>query len=1074
MPNITPQLLNGIFKELQRRFDQVRAQDNAQLRAEVQAAQFFLSLANSELDIKLGRFLSYSDSYALKKDITTAIEGVKSHYLKFNLADGRKNPQLLTGRLNRSLSKAGFCLYDKSDSMPKKWQDYINKIGNRQIDPEATLATLNERIKDFKQHALTEKVKLRKQNDAAESKALKEEKTSATQQQFAEKKQQREKETADVNVRSLRDKFTAKSAKPTPLTASHRAPMQSSTQRDTELQQQQQRAASDALQQQQLDEQQRLQQEAAAADEERKRQETQEQAERERARQVSEERRQQLEREREDALAAQRIQEEDEEQAQKDEGLRKEREEKETKRIATVKKAGEEKQAAENEAARQKELERQDRLRRRQENDRLAAAQEEKEQTEEQKEQPIIMPTPRLSTSASTSRASVIPPPPPHTEEKKEEDKDDSDRALRPLLSSTSSAHSSSSSFPPLREKEEEKEEEVFEDVEPEEDAEFEEEEEELISSPRHSTPAMKQQPMSESPLKEPELAIANTHQIDEILSIAQDAASKNELAAIKALFPQLRIQATQAHESAMRNLHTRTKLLNEWNNDLLALQEQLLDRVESLKTIRKAILKSANYLDLNIPLGFNDSDINKYRKVLEQQFKETGAALHGFESALNELNSIEVGLSQTNVTLYHDPDYENQINVAASVVHKMVITDDKDKEKALIKMRKSLGYKQELRKPREVDLDLTTNPFNYERAKVDTTKHYTLMGFLGTDTRSVNKPKGNVSRVGFASNLNTICSINAEKRDRNNFSLQVLQLREDLDPTHLLVKFLTNSHRNLGDLFQLPPEANERKKLLDQLYGFFSHLPKGIPELPALVTFLNADGPFKGNPGNSAIAKLMIAELKATLRDEKNSEVPSIEALRFAKKCIETVISSTDGKQLININGDNIELRRTMKYYCELMKRHFKDFPEEQRKYDYFDAQDKTRINVQGGFFSGVCSFFASYKDAEERAILSKLGFTRAGRRAATELLRDASEFDDQVPIKTPLRQELAAATHQSKECSDITRQLQSTNTTLGASGVLGKIMEAAKHNARDSQRLPQATQTEREEEQPRHAPAA
>jgi hypothetical protein len=51
MPNITPQLLNGIFKELQRRFDQVRAQDNAQLRAEVQAAQFFLSLANSELDI---------------------------------------------------------------------------------------------------------------------------------------------------------------------------------------------------------------------------------------------------------------------------------------------------------------------------------------------------------------------------------------------------------------------------------------------------------------------------------------------------------------------------------------------------------------------------------------------------------------------------------------------------------------------------------------------------------------------------------------------------------------------------------------------------------------------------------------------------------------------------------------------------------------------------------------------------------------------------------------------------------------------------------------------------------------
>ena len=198
-----------------------------------------------------------------------------------------------------------------------------------------------------------------------------------------------------------------------------------------------------------------------------------------------------------------------------------------------------------------------------------------------------------------------------------------------------------------------------------------------------------------------------------------------------------------------------------------------------------------------------------------------------------------------------------------------------------------------------------------------------------------------------------------------NDFSLQVIELRDDLDPTHLMTKFITDIHGKFGDLMHLFGDASP-----EDLYKLFSQLPKRIPDVKTLENFLAQNMQPDLNASSARVAKAMHKELIRTLRNEKYPDVPCNEALRLAKDAVTKFIDNTDGKQMIVIHGQNAEMRRAMKYYCQMMIEQFKGYPEEQRKYDYFDDQDKFRPVLQAGLWSTLKSTVMR-KDPSEKPIL-------------------------------------------------------------------------------------------------------
>ncbi|MES2219254.1 MAG: hypothetical protein V4501_12690 [Pseudomonadota bacterium] len=569
-----------------------------------------------------------------------------------------------------------------------------------------------------------------------------------------------------------------------------------------------------------------------------------------------------------------------------------------------------------------------------------------------------------------------------------------------------------------------------------------------LAGSKASSPPTMKQQQMSQAAVSVPVITVTNTHQIDEVLSAAKALSGKQEIKESNKLFSDFHQQAILASDPVTRSLELRSVMLKDWNENLLPLQSQLLDRIAQLQVLQDALSNAKEFINASSDL--THSVKTEYLKELDKRILSTSHALDSYESTLEELNKMEVGLANTNITVYHDPDYEGQTNVAATVVRKILASEDRDA--LLANMRQSLGSKISERSSGNI-LNLSTQTFEYERDKIDTTRDYTLLGFAGTDNKSLNSPKGDVTAVRLETNLSTVYSMSAAENNRNNFTLQVIDLREDLDPTHLMVKFVTNVHHKLGDLLPLFDNASP-----EDLYKLFSQLPKQIPDIKTLENFLAANMQPNLQASPAKVAKAMHKELIRILRNEKNPDVPSDIALRFAKDAVTKVIENTDGQQTICLHGKNAEIRRSIKYYCEMMIQQFKGFPEEQRKYDYFDAQNKFRPVLKGGLFGSVSSLF-SYKDPAEKALLKGLGLNKAGRRVSKELLRNDSEFDEQVRAKTTLAEELEMQKSKSESLSALTNALQTSNTAANDSAFLQNAFTAAKSNARSAHRLPEAT---------------
>jgi hypothetical protein len=592
------------------------------------------------------------------------------------------------------------------------------------------------------------------------------------------------------------------------------------------------------------------------------------------------------------------------------------------------------------------------------------------------------------------------------------------------------------------------------------EDAERKRQEDEAAKKPADETPApltkiknpitMHQQTMSQTVMPVPVVTITSVTQLDHILAAAKALSDKKQLKDINQLFAQFHQQSLIATDPVTRNLELRQKLLAEWNNNLLPLQSELLDRIASLEVLRNTLDEAKNFTAIGVDNGESIKAQKAYLEEIGKRMIAVDNALDSYHSTLDECNKIETGLANTNVTVYHDPDYEGKTDVAASVVKK--ISANEDRGAILDSMRADLGKKIDARNSNSIAFGLSTQAFDYEHAKIDTTRDYTLLGFIGSDSKQVNSVHGDISSVRMQSNLNTIYSLSANENNRKDFTLQVVELREDLDPTHLMAKFVTDLHEKFGDLLPLFGDSSA-----DDLYKLFSQLPKKIPDIKTLENFLAHNMQPDANASPARVAKAMHKELMRTLRNEKYPDVPSNDALRLAKEAVNQFIDLTGGGQLIIIHGQNAEMRRAMKYYCQMMFEQFKGYPDKQRSYEYFDDQDKFRPVLQAGLWSTVKSALIRH-DPAEKPVLG--GLNKEGRRVAKEIVReDEVEFDKQVKAKTSFTEEIAAQKNRATNLAVLTNTLQSTNNLVGSSGILEEAVTAARANARSAQRLPQAT---------------
>jgi hypothetical protein len=592
------------------------------------------------------------------------------------------------------------------------------------------------------------------------------------------------------------------------------------------------------------------------------------------------------------------------------------------------------------------------------------------------------------------------------------------------------------------------------------EDAARKRQDDEAAKKPADDTPApptriknpvtMHQQSMTQNVVSVPVVTITSVTQLDHILAAAKALSDKKQLKEINNLFAQFHQQSLIATDPVTRNLELRQKLLAEWNNNLLPLQSELLDRIASLEVLRNTLEEAKSFTAIGVDNGESIKAQKDYLAEIGKRMIAVDNAIDSYSSTLEECNKIEVGLANTNVTVYHDPDYEGKTDVAASVVKK--ISANEDRGALLESMRADLGKKIDARNSSSIAFGLSTQAFDYEHAKIDTSRDYTLLGFIGSDSKQVNESHGDISNVRMLSNLNTIYSLSANENNRKDFTLQVVELREDLDPTHLMAKFVTDIHEKFGDLLPLFGDPSP-----DDLYKLFSQLPKKIPDIKTLENFLAQNMQADANASPARVAKAMHKELMRTLRNEKYPDVPSNDALRLAKEAVNQFIDLTGGGQLIIIHGHNAEMRRAMKYYCQMMFEQFKGYPDKQKSYDYFDDQDKFRPVLQAGLWSTVKSVVMRH-DAAEKPILG--GLNKEGRRVAKEIKReDEVEFDKQVKAKTSFTEEIASQKSRATNLAVLTNTLQSTNNLVGSSGILEAAVTAARANARGTLRLPEAT---------------
>ena len=290
-------------------------------------------------------------------------------------------------------------------------------------------------------------------------------------------------------------------------------------------------------------------------------------------------------------------------------------------------------------------------------------------------------------------------------------------------------------------------------------------EEEASLTAKVKSPVTMHQQTMTQTVVPVPTVYITTVNQLDHVLAAAKAVSDKKELKEINKLFSQFHQQALLASDPVTRSLEVRQKLLSEWNNNLLPLQSELLDRIATLEVLLTTLEEAKNFAANGKENGESIKAREGYLAEIDKRIIAASNALDSYKNTLEECNNIEVGLASTNVTVYNDPEYEGQTNVAASVVKKILASEDR--AAALDSMRADLGKKIDARHSGSVAFGLSTAAFEYEHAKIDTTRDYTLLGFIGTDSKQVNAPHGDVSNVRLQSNLNTIYSLSAKENDR-------------------------------------------------------------------------------------------------------------------------------------------------------------------------------------------------------------------------------------------------------------------------------------------------------------------
>jgi hypothetical protein len=588
----------------------------------------------------------------------------------------------------------------------------------------------------------------------------------------------------------------------------------------------------------------------------------------------------------------------------------------------------------------------------------------------------------------------------------------------------------------------------------------------------RRANPQMKQQEVL-TPTSVPKVSISNFYQLEELVQLTKQTNDSKQLKQISDLLYRFGLKNVQSDDPNQRNLETRAQLLKEWNTILLPLQSELIDRIATLTILHQALTNAKSLLNGPKPADddISNSDWKARQKEQDVLIAQTQTSLDTYNSILNKVNEIETGLAQASTTVHNDPDYENQILVKGTVIEKIDLSTG-DKEKALKDLREKLGkvvtdrseaVALELVSQHKVDLELA-------RAKIDTTKEYTLVGFVGTDNNKVNEAHGSITTMRAQPlNLNTIYSMAATKDDRRNFTLQVVEMRQDLNVAMLLTKFAIDGHAQFGDL--LPYFKNlttDQAQLGNEIHKLFSSLSSSLPSKKEIETLLATRTEF--GPNSGAVADAMHKELTRVLRHEKNPNVPGVEAMRLAKEAVERFIDATGGQERIVIRGNNEEMKRAVKYYCELMKQLAKT-PEEKAKYEYRDPNDSSKPTIERGLWDKIAGNWGN-KNKEENEVVA--GLNKDMRRVAKTLLREENELDSAVPLKNSFAVELAVKslghTEKKHNLAALTSSLLETNTLAAKNALVKDAIEAAKTNLRSEDRLPAAFT----KPTPRPAPAA
>ena len=577
-----------------------------------------------------------------------------------------------------------------------------------------------------------------------------------------------------------------------------------------------------------------------------------------------------------------------------------------------------------------------------------------------------------------------------------------------------------------------------------------------LKDAKRMSNPEMKQQEVLTA-TSLPPVKINNAAQVSELVEVAKIANDATQLKQVTDLLYRFGLKNIESADANQESLAVRERLLKEWNTVLLPLQSELIDRVATLTVLLDALKDSKKLVNSPHP---HDPDASVSQKEQDDLIHQTQSSLDTYEKILNKLNQIEVGLAQASTTRNNDPDYENQMLVTASVIEKVDLSTG-DKEKALKDLREKLGIKAKERND-VAGLELTTQSTvdqELARAKIDTTKHYTLAGYIGKDISGVNVKGPNI-RMNEV-NLNTIYSMAATPDDRKNFTIKVLDVREDLNVAMMLTKFSVDAHPQYGDLMQHFKNPEDGKPLSGQdIHKLFSSLPSSMPSKKEIQTLLETRTAMGGN--SKAIAAYLHQELVRVMRDPKNPDVPGPKALSLAKDLVDKFIAKTGGTETMvlrdpqNTNG---ELRLAVKYYCELQKQLAKT-PEEAAMYKYNDlAAPNEKPVVKRGVWDKMVGNWGN-KNEEENKIVA--GLNKDMRRVAKTLLREQATPDGAVAQKKSFAVGLAiqamGASDSKHNLQALTSTMQQTNKSAAQSGVLKDAIEAQKTNMRSATRLPDA----------------